>query len=297
MEPQFNSTKDNIRCNLCNINNAQNYCNICSVSLCKHCIGDHISDEYDNHKVVSMQERVSALLYPTCKIHSNKTCHSQCQLCSVYICVLCVASKEHKGHTFKLLEDIFTIKKLEMETDTKEIEKDITPKYAKIKNELINQIESLDEDYEKITTVISEQGMKLHAEVDGVVNKMKNEITEIKKEHRLILEKDLNEIKLRGSLIERDILDLKELKKSKNASAILTYRGRNKQIKKLPPKVHITLPKFCPTPINRKMLCKMFGSIKPLLATRDKNRHGLFGELFNIPNILNVLIYLIQNCF
>lgn len=59
-----------------------------------------------------------------------------------------------------------------------------------MKNEVSNQIDSLDEDYEKIITLISEQRKTLHEEVDGVISKMKNQITEIKQEHRAILEKD-----------------------------------------------------------------------------------------------------------
>lgn len=49
---------------------------------------------------------------------------------------------------------------------------------------------------------MSEQGDICHTEVDKVINKMKNEINEIKKNHRAILEKHVNEIKQIKSLIE-----------------------------------------------------------------------------------------------
>lgn len=264
----MDSLTQDILCNLCKVDIAHNYCDICSVSLCKYYIGDHISDEYDNHRIVSMQERKSTCLFPKCKIHSKKTCHAKCKSCHAsIICVYCVASDVHKGHDFILLEDIY--KTADIGKDSGEIEEFI----VEMKNEVSNQIDSLDEDYEKIITLISEQGKTLHEEVDGVISKMKNQITEIKQEHRAILEKDLKEIERRDLSMVEDMLHSKELHKS------------SEQIKR-PPKVHIKLPKFCPTPINREMLYKMFGSIKP----RNKNRYGLFGELFNIRKLLFCLI-------
>lgn len=53
----------------------------------------------------------------------------------------------------------------------------------------MNQIANLDREYDKITTVISKQGEKWCSEVDSVINKMKNEIKEIKEKHCVILEK------------------------------------------------------------------------------------------------------------
>lgn len=267
-------TQDSIRCNLCKVDNAHKYCAICSVSLCKLCIGDHISDEYEKHRVVSMQERESTWLYPRCEKHSNKRCHVLCKLCDTLICNLCIASGEHRFHDLIALENIYETKKEGIGKETGEKERGIVEK----KN-VSNPSDSLDEDYEKIITLISEQGKKMHKEIHGVINKMKKKITEIKQEHRAILEKDLKEIKQRDLSMVEDMLPSKELQKS------------SKQIQR-PPKVHITLPKFCPTPINREMLYKMFGSIKPLLATRNKNRHGLFEELFNIRKLL---FYLIQH--
>lgn len=71
----------------------------------------------------------------------------QCKSCDALICVLCIASDEHKGHDFIVLKDIYKTKKECIEKDTREIEKFIAPTYEEIKNELIYQIASVDREY------------------------------------------------------------------------------------------------------------------------------------------------------
>lgn len=89
-------------------------------------------------------------MYPTCKIHSTKTCELQCKSCNLFICVICSASPKHKGHDFIILKDIYKTKKMSMEKNIEEIEKVIAPTYEEIKNGLINQITSLDDEYNKL---------------------------------------------------------------------------------------------------------------------------------------------------
>lgn len=101
--------------NVCKENIAQEsmYCDFCHVYLCQTCIGDHISDEFDKHKIVLILEKKSNLMYPTCKLHSTKTCELQCKSCNLFICVICSASPKHKGHSFIIQKDIYKNKEKE----------------------------------------------------------------------------------------------------------------------------------------------------------------------------------------
>lgn len=136
MDPGF-TLPDTVRCGLCKNSIVQNYCDFFHTNLCKLCIGEHIPNDYDKQNVVPFQERKSTLIFPICKSHSDKTCHLQCKSCDAFICVLCIASDEHKGHDFIVLEDIYKTKKECIEKDIGEIEKVIAPTYEEIKNELI----------------------------------------------------------------------------------------------------------------------------------------------------------------
>eukprot|EP00105_Crassostrea_gigas_P012853 XP_011428995.1 PREDICTED: uncharacterized protein LOC105329443 [Crassostrea gigas] len=292
MDPRH-SAQDVVRCDLCKENIVQSYCDICHVSLCNPCIGDHIFDGYHKHVIVPFQERKSTLVYPICKIHSKKTCKLQCKSCNVFLCVICSASHEHRDSDFIVLEDIYKTNKDGIEKDAEEIEKVIAPTYEEIRKDLIDQIARLDGEYEKITTVMSEEGEKWHKEVDKVINKMKNEITEIKEKHRTILEKHLNEIKQIESLIVENLSALQELEESNDVSVIVEYRPRIKEFRKLPAKVQVTLPSFSPKPINAEQFYEMVGSIKPLVSTTDeggykiKSPEALSKELLDIPEVIN----------
>ena len=112
MDPHDYIPQDVTRCDLCKTAIAQSYCDFCHANLCKPCIGEHISDEYDKHKIVAIHQRKSTLIYPKCEIHQNKTCEYQCKDCGSFICSRCLASKQHnQENEFLELEEFFISKK------------------------------------------------------------------------------------------------------------------------------------------------------------------------------------------
>eukprot|EP00105_Crassostrea_gigas_P014070 XP_011430617.1 PREDICTED: tripartite motif-containing protein 45-like [Crassostrea gigas] len=285
MDPRHNA-QDVVRCDLCKENIVRNYCDFCHVSLCKPCIGEHISDDYHKHMIVPFQKRKSTLRFPICKIHSRETCKLQCNSCDVSLCVICSASHEHKEIDLIVLKNICNERGIEK--DAEEIEKVIAPTYEEIRNELISQIANLDGDYEKITTVISDQGEKWHREVNRVINKMKNEIKEIREKQRDILKIHLTEIKQIEALIEGNLSALRELEDSNNVSIIVDYRPRIKEFWKLPAKVHVTLPLYSPKPINGEQFYKNVGPIKPLLSITDEDGYKIKSPEVSSRELLNI---------
>ncbi|XP_061187145.1 uncharacterized protein LOC133195310 [Saccostrea echinata] len=68
MNPQI-SAQDVMTCNLCKTTNIQMHCNVCLVSLCKACVGEHISvNESSDHKIVNLQRKKSAHPYSKYKL-------------------------------------------------------------------------------------------------------------------------------------------------------------------------------------------------------------------------------------
>ena len=139
MDPDY-SAQDVARCDLCKTAIAQNYCDFCHVNLCKPCIGEHISDEYDKHKIVPIDLRRSTLIYPQCEKHQNGDCKYQCNDCNVFVCFHCTASKQHKAHEFFNIEELFNSHKEHAQKDAYELESQILPKYEEILMELKDKI-------------------------------------------------------------------------------------------------------------------------------------------------------------
>ncbi|XP_052677680.1 uncharacterized protein LOC128158763 [Crassostrea angulata] len=271
MDPH-NSAQDVHRCDLCETAIVHSYCEFCHVNLCTPCIGKHISDGYEKHKIVSFQERRSTLIHPKCEIHPHKNCEFQCKDCkNILVCSYCTASEQHRGHIFVNISTVYKAQKEIIEKDTEELVNTLSPKYEEIACDLENQLANLDEGYEKLTTTMSKQGEQWHREIDIVIDKMKNEINEIKVKHRDILQKHLDEIKQIQSLIKQTLLAIKEIEKSTEVSPAIKYNSKIREFSKLPSKIEVSLPKFIPKPIDREKLYSLFGQITPLSTATEEN--------------------------
>ncbi|XP_065937884.1 B-box type zinc finger protein ncl-1-like [Magallana gigas] len=270
MDPR-STAQDVHRCDLCETAIAQSYCDFCHVNLCRPCIGEHISDEYETHKIVRFQDRKSTLIYPKCITHTPKNCEHQCKNCdNIFVCSSCTASEQHRGHIFVEVLKVYKTKKEVIEKDAEKLQNLISPKYEETALELDNQIANLDEEYKKLITVISKQGEEWHREMDIVINKMKTEIGEIKEKHRDILQKHLKEIKQIQSLINKTLLAMREIKVSREVTPTIEYSYKMSEFNKLPPKIKVMLPTFIPKFIDCEQLKSLFGQITPLSSVTEE---------------------------
>ncbi|XP_034305024.2 tripartite motif-containing protein 3 [Magallana gigas] len=276
----ISSAQDVPRCDLCETLILHSYCDFCHVNLCTSCIGNHISDGYDKHKIVPFKERRSTLIYPKCETHPHKNCKFQCKDCNnSYVCSSCMASEQHGRHKFVEVTEVFKTKKYNIKKDTKELENHISPLYEEMALDLETQLANLDGGYEKLTTTMSKQGEQWHREIDIVINKMKTQINDIKVKHRDILKKHLNVIKQIQSLIKQTLQAIRKIEKSTEVSSTIDYTSKIKEFGKLPPKVKVSLPTFIPIPIDYERLCSLFGQITPLSTNTEENVSSL-----NRPN-------------
>nr|XP_019919995.2 uncharacterized protein LOC105321134 [Crassostrea gigas] len=281
MDPHT-SAQDVHRCDLCETAIVHSYCDICHVNLCTPCIGKHISDGYDKHKIVPFKERRSTPIYPKCRTHSHKFCEFQCVNCNnILICSSCMASEQHMSHKFVEIAEIYKKKKEAIDKDAVELENSVFPTYEEIALDLENQLASLDGGYEKLITEISKQGEQWQREIDIVVNKMKTEISEIKVKHKDILQKHLDEIKQTQTLIKKTLLAIRKLENSTEISSTMEYSSKIREFSKVPPKVQVSLPTFIPKPIDREKLYSLYGQITPLSTATEENVLTL-----NQPNTL-----------
>ncbi|XP_062618933.1 E3 ubiquitin-protein ligase TRIM8-like [Saccostrea cucullata] len=275
MDPS-NSAQDVIRCDLCDKDIATKYCDFCHVNLCISCIGNHISGDYDKHKVVPIEQRKSTLIYPKCAKHQTKACEFHCKECNASLCSFCTTlSETHKKHTVSALSDLYISKREVIIKDNEELEKNIFPTIQEISTELETLIADLDGKYEKIIKAVLNQGEEWHRQINIIMDKMKAEIEDMKLKHASILKGHLDEIKKVKNLIEQTKFDLSEIEESNEVSKTTEYRSTNKDISKLPPKVQVSLPTFSPKPIDKEQLYKLIGSFSPLSTTKDENGYRL----------------------
>eukprot|EP00105_Crassostrea_gigas_P023609 XP_011443516.1 PREDICTED: uncharacterized protein LOC105339609 [Crassostrea gigas] len=270
MDPH-SSAQDVHRCDLCETAIVHSYCDFCHVNLCKPCIGDHISDGYDKHKIVPFQERRSILIYPKCETHSQKNCKFQCKDCNnIFVCSSCMASEQHGRHKFVEVTEVYKTKKDDIKKDKQEFENHISPTYEEISRDLETQLANLDGGYEKLTTTMSKQGEQWHREIDIIINKIKTEISEKKVKHRDILQKHLNEIKQIQSLNKETLQAIRKIEKSTEVSSTIEYSSKIREFSKLPPKVQVSMPTFIPKPIDREKLYSLFGQITALSTATEE---------------------------
>ncbi|XP_065937721.1 uncharacterized protein [Magallana gigas] len=188
----------------------------------------------------------------------------------MFVCSSCMASKQHKGHNFVEVTEVYIAKKNDIKKDTKELENHISPTYEEIALDLENQLANLDGGYDKLTTTMSKQGEQWHREIDIIVNKMKTEISEIKVKHKELLQKHLNEIKQIQSLIKETLHALMKIEESTEVFTTIEYSSKIREFSKLPPKVQVSLPTFIPKPIDSEKLYSLFGHITPLSTATEE---------------------------
>lgn len=87
---------------------------------------------------------------------------------------------------------------------------------------------------------------------------------------------------------------MKDLQRESNVvSTIIEYSSRNNEFGKLPPKIHVEVPTFCPRPVDRIEAKTLIGSIKPLTSATIgngytlKKQRGSSRELLDTPVVIN----------
>ncbi|XP_056000287.1 tripartite motif-containing protein 2-like [Ostrea edulis] len=269
------SAQDVLLCDSCETFPLQCHCELCQINLCTNCVGKHLLDSSKRHNVVPFKQKKSTPNYPECPTHADKHCELYCEDCDVPVCINCVTTDKHRGHKISDILEKLGSKTQGLQNDLEELETRVYPRYEEMASDVQTEKANLETNYEQLTTAADQQEEIWHREITAIVNQVKSDIAEMKTKHMAALDKNTDEITHSITELKQIILNLKAILESNDISLISTYKSRNNEFRRLPPKVRVTLPSFSPQKINTDQLREMFGSLSPLSINTEEHDYTM----------------------
>lgn len=281
MDPN-SAAQDASRCEICETNVVQMYCHTCEASLCRTCVGNHVTlNPKIEHQILGLGLHKSSLVYTRCGDHLHKCCHFYCKECDVPVCAICISTKKHCHHVFLQISQVFESKQKVIEKDTQILEEVVRPKYEHIAKDTENILEHLDVQFGKTFTMISEHGKKWHQKIDLIVTELNAKLHEIKNEQVYAMRKHLSHIKNSIVAIEDAIVKNKGTLSSNEVIKTLNCQNKFSLFNKLPETLKIQSPIFSEGSIQLEEVGPLFGSLQtfPIIKQNENETLNLPGDL------------------
>lgn len=148
-----------------------------------------------------------------------------------------------------------------IERDIEEFKTFIFPEYQKISCDISAQSTAVLKNSKRLLTALDKQGEIWHEEIETIIQKLKSYLGEFDSKHLALLKRQQDKITDTVSEITEYIINLKDSLISNDISTVSTYKSRNEEFKRLPPRLTIYLPRFSSYEINREQMYQQFGSL------------------------------------
>ncbi|XP_078310329.1 uncharacterized protein LOC111133073 [Crassostrea virginica] len=164
--------------------NGQFYCNACHRPLCEQCRDDHIKNPKTKaHEIVIYRYRKHQLPVEKCELHPTRNVDMFCRECKTPLCSKCSTMKEHKGHEFDDLEEIYAEKYALQQGEFSKIQKYFLPTTQGLKSDI-------EEDATQIKKIMESIRTSMKAEAGSLKN-LVDEVTKENIENTYTMEKTL----------------------------------------------------------------------------------------------------------
>nr|XP_022312756.1 tripartite motif-containing protein 5-like [Crassostrea virginica] len=167
--------------------NGQFYCNDCHQPMCEQCKDEHRKNPNNkNHDIVLYRQRKHRFPIEKCKLHPTKNVDIFCRECNTPLCLKCFLGKEHKGHEFDDLEEIYAEKYALWQGKFSKIQKYFLPTSEDLKTDIKEDVKEIKKIMESIRT-------SMKAEAESLKN-LVDEVTSENLKHTHTMEKSLLEM-------------------------------------------------------------------------------------------------------
>ena len=238
-------------------NNGQFYCNDCHRPLCEQCRDEHLkSPKTKIHEIVLYRRHKHQLPVQECELHPTRNVEIVCRECKTQLCSKCSTMKEHKGHNFDDLEEIYARKYALWQGEFAKIQKYFLPTSQNLKTDI-------EEDAKHIKKTMESIRISMKAEADSLKN-LVDEVTSENIEHTHITEKALLEtLKSQETIHENYIAYLGNMS-DEFQKILLTINKKllfseTMVIKTIPDTLESVIPAFTAGQFNKEDVAKLLG--------------------------------------
>ena len=149
--------------------NGQFYCNACHRPLCEQCRDDHLKNPKTKaHEIVIYRYRKHQLPVEKCELHPTRNVDMFCRECVTPLCSKCSTMKEHKGHEYDDLEEIYAEKYALQQGEFSKIQKYLLPATQGLKSDIEADATKIQNIMESIKTSMKAEAISLKNLVDEV---------------------------------------------------------------------------------------------------------------------------------
>nr|XP_022321282.1 uncharacterized protein LOC111123319 [Crassostrea virginica] len=255
MDPEY-IPQDLVRCGLCETPVPPKHCDICHINLCKACVGEHLSDESIEHRIVPFRKRG---LTVQCENHARKICELHCKQCNIPICALCVSTGEHDQHKKEDILKTFARNIEVVQKDLGELETVISPKYENAAFKILAKEAYFDENFKKLTKALQKQGRNWHREIDTIILILQSNIDDMYSENVAACHEYQDKLIHSIDEISEIIVSLKTLLDTRDVSDVPNYKSRIGEFGTIPKEPSISQLTFQYKRLRREKVFKEFG--------------------------------------
>lgn len=126
----------------------------------------------------------------------------------------------------------------------------------------------------------------MQREIDNAIKKLKTDVDETESKALVVLDKKEDEIKCSLFEIKQIITNVKKVLNSNDVSLVTSYKSSIAQLRRLPPKLTVSLPSLMPQKINKQQIYQQFGSLSAVSITPEG-----YGYFSNSPGPLLSRLY------